>query len=151
LARVLESPRDVEARARMQLGAAFSGLAIENSMLGAAHSAANPLTAHHGVVHGQAVGLMLPGVIEFNALLPEIETVYLDLAMHVGLRSVHDLASGVRKELTLAGLSAPLASFGVTADGIPALAEEAAKQWTAQFNPREIRAADFAKLYEEVL
>jgi alcohol dehydrogenase len=112
LARVLESPRDVEARARMQLGAAFSGLAIENSMLGAAHSAANPLTAHHGVVHGQAVGLMLPGVIEFNALLPEIETIYLDLAMHVGLRSVHDLASGVRKELTLAGLSAPLASLG---------------------------------------
>jgi alcohol dehydrogenase len=57
----------------------------------------------------------------------------------------------VRKELTLAGLSAPLASFGVTADGIAALAEEAAKQWTAQFNPREIRAADFAKLYEDVL
>jgi len=151
LARVLESPRDVEARSRMQLGAAFAGLAIENSMLGAAHSAANPLTAHHGVVHGQAVGLMLPGVIEFNGLLPEIETVYLDLALHVGLRSVHDLANGVRRVLELAGLAAKLSSFDVTSDGIPALADEAAKQWTAQFNPREIDAADFAKLYEAAL
>jgi len=29
------------------------------------------------------------------------------------------------------------------------LADEAAKQWTAQFNPRAIRALDFARLYEE--
>src|SRR3954469_15562483 len=61
-ARVLEAPRDAEARARMQLGAAFGGCAIENSMLGAAHSAANPLTAHHGIPHGQAVGMTLPAI-----------------------------------------------------------------------------------------
>ena len=36
----------------------------------AAHSAANPLTAHYGIVHGQAVGLMLPQVIRFNAADP---------------------------------------------------------------------------------
>jgi alcohol dehydrogenase len=143
--------RIVEARARMQLGAAFGGLAIENSMLAAAHSAANPLTAHHGVVHGQAVGLMLPGVIEFNALLPEIESVYIDLALHAGLRSVHDLVLGLRKLLALAGLAESLASFGVTRQGISALADDAAKQWTAQFNPREIHAADFAKLYTDAL
>ena len=57
--------------ATMQLGAAFAGTAIENSMLGAAHSAANPLTAHYGIVHGQAVGLMLPHVMRFNAEVPE--------------------------------------------------------------------------------
>ena len=67
LERVLDDPRDLEARSRMQLGAAFAGTAIENSMLGAAHSAANPLTAHYGIAHGQAVGLMLPAVIAFNA------------------------------------------------------------------------------------
>ena len=35
-------------------------------MLGAAHALANPLTAHFGIAHGQAVGLMLPHVIRFN-------------------------------------------------------------------------------------
>jgi alcohol dehydrogenase len=151
LPRVLEVPTDVEARARMQLGAAFAGLAIENSMLGAAHSAANPLTAQYGIAHGEAVGLMLPGVIRFNALLPEIETIYRELALHVGLRSIHDLIDGLRHLLAVAGLDARLSTLGIAQGGIPALAEDAAKQWTAQFNPREIHAADFAELYEEVL
>src|SRR5437762_6636264 len=61
---VLLNPNDLEARGRMLLGAALAGLAIENSMLGAAHAAANPLTAHYGIVHGQAVGLMLSSVVQ---------------------------------------------------------------------------------------
>ena len=48
------------------LGAAWAGLAIENSMLGASHALANPLTARFGIAHGQAVGVMLPAVIRFN-------------------------------------------------------------------------------------
>jgi alcohol dehydrogenase len=43
--RVLSHPNDLESRGRMLLGAAFAGMAIENSLLGAAHAAANPLTA----------------------------------------------------------------------------------------------------------
>src|SRR6266436_162906 len=67
LPEILLHPNDLEARGRMLLGAALAGMAIENSMLGAAHAAANPLTAHYGIVHGQAVGMMLPHVIRFNA------------------------------------------------------------------------------------
>ncbi len=44
----------------MLLGAHLAGAAIEASMLGAAHACANPLTARFGIVHGVAVGLMLP-------------------------------------------------------------------------------------------
>jgi alcohol dehydrogenase len=64
--RVLENPEDLEARGSMLLGAAFAGTAIENSMLGAAHAAANPLTAHYDIVHGQAVGMMLPHVVRLQ-------------------------------------------------------------------------------------
>ena len=39
----------IGARGAMQLGAYWAGLAIENSMLGAAHACANPLTAQIGV------------------------------------------------------------------------------------------------------
>ena len=70
LPRVLANPADLDARGRMLLGAALAGTAIENSMLGAAHSAANPLTAHFNVVHGVAVGVMLPHVVRFNARSP---------------------------------------------------------------------------------
>ena len=65
-ARVLEHPDDLVARGEMQLGACFAGLAIENSMLGATHALANPLTAEYGIPHGEAIGLLLAHVIRYN-------------------------------------------------------------------------------------
>ena len=65
--RVLEQPDDLEARSCMQLGAFLAGMAIETSMLGAAHACANPLTAKYQITHGLAVSLMLPHVIELNS------------------------------------------------------------------------------------
>jgi alcohol dehydrogenase len=151
LPRVLAAPNDVDARARMQLGASFSGMAIENSMLGAAHSAANPLTAHHGIPHGHAVGIMLPGVIRFNSELPAAYVHYGELATAAGFGSADEVAPRVEEVLELAQMRKPLSHFGVTRENIPALAAEAAQQWTATFNPRAITAADFARLYEEIL
>jgi alcohol dehydrogenase len=40
-----------------------------------------------------------------------------------------------------------LAECGVTAGAVPVLAPEAAEQWTARFNPREVSAPDFVALY----
>jgi len=141
---VLCEPANLDARARMQLGAAYAGAAIENSMLGAAHAAANPLTAHFGIVHGHAVGLMLPHVVRFNASQNESAAIYarLDSGAEALARRLSDLVK-------LAGLSPSLADCGVEKSSLPMLADEAAKQWTAQFNPRAIRALDFARLYEE--
>jgi alcohol dehydrogenase len=149
LPRVLSNPQDVEARTAMQLGAAFGGLAIENSMLGAAHSAANPLTAHYNIVHGQAVGLMLPPVIRFNAGDPATRPLYEDLAHAARLASVDELVRRVEELLELADLWQPLSRLGVPDDALPQLATEAAKQWTAQFNPRPVSHADFVRLYEQ--
>src|SRR6185436_5126503 len=65
--RVLLHPADAEARAAMQLGAHFAGMAIEQSMLGAAHACANPLTARYDVPHGLALAILLPHVVRWNA------------------------------------------------------------------------------------
>src|SRR6185503_20132411 len=65
-----------EDRGHMQLGAALAGIAIENSMLGAAHASANPLTARHNVTHGHAVALMLPHVMRFNAEDAAVSAIY---------------------------------------------------------------------------
>src|SRR3954468_19233803 len=58
--RVIVHPGDMEARSMMQLGAHFAGVAIEQSMLGAAHACANPLTARCGLSHGVALAILLP-------------------------------------------------------------------------------------------
>ena len=149
--RVLDDPRDLEARSRMQLGAAFAGTAIENSMLGAAHSAANPLTAHFGIVHGQAVGLMLPAVIAFNARDDEAHNRYLELAMIAGFATLDDLIGELDTILEAARMREGIAKLGIDRGAFPKLAAEAAQLWTAGFNPRRIDAQDFEELYAEVL
>ena len=157
LPRVFHDPKDLEARGRMQLAAAFAGMAIENSMLGATHAAANPLTAHYGIVHGQAVGMMLPYVVRFNGRDPEALKAYAELASAPEIACISDgldtaleaLIDHLEMLLDVAQMPRSLADCGVAAAMIPTLAEEAAKQWTATFNPRPITARDFADLYEQ--
>lgn len=156
LPQVLKHPKDIEARGKMLLGAAYAGVAIENSMLGAAHSAANPLTAHYNIVHGQAVGMMLPLVIRFNAENPDALRAYAELASGPELATVKGglttaleaLLARLESLLNLAGFPRSLTECGVEPAKIKLLAEEAAKQWTASFNPRRIEVADFVGLYE---
>ena len=149
--RVLRDPLDLEARGLMQLGAAFAGTAIENSMLGAAHSAANPLTAHFGVVHGQAVGLMLPAIVAFNSRDPLAHERYLELSAAADLGPIEEFIAELEMLLDVAKLREGLSKYGIDAKQFPVLAKEAEQQWTATFNPRPITADDFEEIYGEVL
>jgi alcohol dehydrogenase len=150
LEQVLDQPEDLTARAAMQIGAAFAGTAIENSMLGAAHSAANPLTAHLGMVHGHAVGIMLPAVIRFNAADPRGRAMYMEHAAAAGIRSIEELVERVEEVLDAAGMRVERRKYTLEPSLVPVLAEEAARQWTATFNPRPVGPADFAAFYQEV-
>lgn len=141
LEQVINEPGNLEARARMQLGAAFAGTAIENSMLGIAHSCANPLTAHYGIVHGQAVGTMLPEVIAFNQRSEAVAAVYKSLFPG-------DLNARIRSHLAVSNMDRSLGSLGVEREKLSHLAEEAAKQWTAQFNPVPVDASALLTVYE---
>jgi len=141
----------IAARSAVQFGAALAGLAIENSMLGAAHALANPLTAAHHVAHGQAVGLMLPHVVRFNG--PACGAAYADLLREIGMAVAADaagerLARWLSDLLTAARLATSLTSAQVAAPETTRLAAQAASQWTADFNPRPVTATDLAALYE---
>ncbi len=152
---VLREPKNVEARAAMQIGANFAGTAIENSMLGACHACANPLTAHYGLTHGIAIGVMLPHVVRFNS--PAVSELYGDLAHDVGLQNGDRSAAGellalrIIELMRIAGLPTTLSECGVSAGILSLLADEARQQWTAQFNPRPVTESDFLHLYQSAL
>lgn len=131
------------ARENMLLGAHLAGIAIEKSMLGAAHACANPLTALHGIVHGVAVGLMLPHVVRFNTAT---ENPYSDLMADAG-----ELAGALDRLLLGAGLPSRLGVLGIREDHISELAEMAARQWTCGFNPRPAGPQDLAGIYRQAL
>ena len=139
---------DDAVRSDMLLGAHLAGAAIEQSMLGAAHALANPLTARFGVTHGAAVGRMLPHVVRFNAEDPAARAVYEDLAAAGGLDPTAEaLAEFLSSLLPHAGVAAGLEQTGATAADLSDLAKMAAEQWTAGFNPRPVTPADLEGLY----
>ena len=149
LPRVLEAPEDLAARGDMLLAAAYAGLAIEQSMLGAAHSMANPLTARLGYPHGQAVGLALPHVVRFNAADDAAGATYAELSRVAGgPQRAEALVERLQALLELCALPAP---GEVAAPDVSDLAAEAAGQWTAGFNPRQVTAEGFVGLFEAVL
>jgi alcohol dehydrogenase len=140
----MRDPSDVDARQRMLLGAHLAGAAIENSMLGAAHALANPLTGLCEVVHGSAVGMMLPHVIRFNSA--NGGRPYADLA-----GDPEALAERVEAMLQTAALPRKLGDVGVPESKLPELAGMAATQWTATFNPRAVGEDDLLAIYRMAL
>jgi alcohol dehydrogenase len=156
---VIQDPSHVAGRSNMQLGACFAGMAIEASMLGAAHALANPLTAMLGVPHGQAVGMMMPHVIRFNSSV--VGDRYLRLVRFLDAQHAKEegqasewLQSRMTGWLEEAGLATRLRALeGWPSDPdaenrlLETLSESATKQWTGTFNPRPLSVTDFQELY----
>lgn len=176
--RVLASPLDLEARAAMQLGAHYAGMAIELSMLGATHACANPLTARYGTTHGSAIAVMLPHVVRWNAgVVASRYHELLRIARRDGgqasssvvpsfrsasgreqraegneqmpaLNPGEDLASRLAQLAAAGGLPAALRAVGASSEDLPSLAQEASQQWTGRFNPRPFDTAGAREVYE---
>ena len=111
----------------MLLGAHYAGIAIEQSMLGATHACANPLTARYGTTHGVAIGVMLPHVVRWNdeAVGGRYRELQPELAAFLEAARARGRPAGGRS-----------ASWAPRPDDLPALAADAATQWTGTFNPR---------------
>jgi alcohol dehydrogenase len=148
--RVLSTPHDVRARGAMLLGAHQAGIAIEQSMLGAAHACANPLTARYGTAHGVAIAVMLPHVVRWNA--EHVGSRYAELlrtdppgdpiaAAEQLARRLEDLRRAAELPATLRELRVPREDFAV-------LAADAATQWTGTCNPRPFDVSSALELYE---
>jgi alcohol dehydrogenase len=152
--RVLAAPRDLAARGAMQLGAYYAGVAIEHSMLGAAHACANPLTQHYGTSHGEAVALLLPHVVRWNSFV--VASRYAEL-LRVAGRDADALGAGDAlaarlEELKAAGtLGAGAFAACVPEGDLETLAADASGQWTGTFNPRPFDAGGALEIYRRAL
>ena len=148
---VLANPRNLEARGAMQLGAYYAGLAIENSMLGATHACANPLTARYGTPHGEAIAMLLPTVVRWNesaAADRYDELVQLSSVTKAGqLSATEALAQRLEQLAASGGLHTRLSQAGISDADLSALAADAAEQWTGNFNPRTFNLEGALEVY----
>ncbi len=151
--RVLAQPSDLEARGAMQLGAFYAGVAIENSMLGATHACANPLTARYGTAHGAAIAMLLPSVVRWNeSVAARYYEMLLNWSSVAGkqpdLSATEALARRLEALAEAGGLRNKLSATGVSQTDLHDLATEAAEQWTGTFNPRPFNKEGAIEVYQ---
>jgi alcohol dehydrogenase len=137
--RVVEDGGDLEARGAMLLGAHFAGMAVEHSMLGAAHACAHALTAGAGIPHGVAIAAVLRWVVEWNSEVSGD-----------GYREIFsgDLVHRLGQLSEKGGLPLSLRDAGVARESLPRLADDAGSQWPGRFNPRPFDAAAALEILE---
>src|SRR5678815_2220956 len=151
--RVLNQPENLEARGAMQLGAYYAGVAIENSMLGATHACANPLTARYGTAHGAAIAMLLPSVVRWNEKFAFDHYFRLlswsSVSGHTGdVTATEALARRLEELANIGGLRTSLRAAGINQSELPELASEAAEQWTGTFNPRPFDQQGAIEIYQ---
>ena len=144
--RVLVRGDDIDARSSMMVGAHFAGIAIEQSMLGAAHACSNPLTARYDLAHGLALALLLPHVVRWNGpVVAERYAALIGVTTEVGAANM--LAERLEAFARAGGLAGRLREHGVDEKALPELAELAAQQWTGTFNPRPFDVSAALEIY----
>lgn len=154
--RFVANRKDEEAACAMMAGSTFAGLAFAWSRLGNVHAMSHPVSGFFHVAHGVANAILLPVVVEYNALADNgrYEKIYNYIkgnkAPVTGF-TPQMLADEVRELNSSLGIPKSLSEVGVTEDKIPQMAEDAMKSGNILVNPRQTTLKDIIALYEKAM
>ncbi|HWH22785.1 MAG TPA: iron-containing alcohol dehydrogenase, partial [Allosphingosinicella sp.] len=158
LLKACESPRDLDARGKMLLGAHLAGVAFSNAPVAGVHALAYPLGGHFHVPHGLSNALMLRHVLGHNmqAAMPlyaELGSLLDPALERLGSQAqAQGLIEYMDRLSAGSGLPQRLREVGVREEHLDLLAAEAMKQERLLVNnPCEISEADARRLYEAAL
>ena len=146
---------DVEAACAMMAGSCFAGIAFAWARLGDVHAMSHPVSAFFHVAHGVANAVLLPTIMEFNALADQGR--YAKIYTYITGKQAGsdfvpmDCVAAIRQLNKDLGIPACLADVGVTEDKIPQMAIDAMKSGNVLVNPRATTLKDVEALYKKAL
>lgn len=153
--RYVANRADIEAAEAMLTGSLFAGIAFSWARLGDVHAMSHPVSAYFNVPHGVANAILLPTIIEFNALADQgkYSKIYAYIANHEVPEDFEpiDLVALLRELNAVLGIPATLHDAGVTAESFDAMADDAMKSGNIAVNPRATTKADVLALYQKAL
>ncbi len=156
LRRFVANRKDEEAACNMMLGSTFAGISFAWARLGNVHAMSHPVSGYFHVPHGVANSILLPTVMEYNALADhgryEIIYNYIRKSKEEVSNFVPSmLVDELRKLNQDLGIPKSLSEVGVTEDLIPNMAEDAMKSANVLANPRQTTVNDIIALYKKAL
>ena len=145
---------NLKARSDQMLGATYAGIAMSNALQGVCHATTAPLGAYFHIPHGDANAMCLPQAMKFNSVAVPEKMVEMGVAMGMGqpgMLTADEVVENIFK-LSKACNMPGLASYGVSIDKIDEqFITEVVTEYTAAFNPREIRREDVIPFIEACL
>ena len=154
--RFVANRKDEEAACAMMSGSMFAGIAFAWARLGDVHAMSHPVSAFFGVQHGVANSILLPVIVEYNALADHgrYEKIYNYISEEK--EPVKDfkpemLVEEIKKLNASLGIPKTLSEVGVTEDKIPQMAADAMKSGNIAANPRQTTLKDVEMLYRKAL
>lgn len=153
--RFVANRQDEEAACNMMLGSTFAGVAFAFARLGNIHAMSHPVSAFFHVAHGVANAVLMPTVLEYNALADQGR--YAKVYKYVTGKDAGpdfvpmDLVKEIRQLNADLGIPACLADLGVTEDKIPTMAADAMKSGNVLVNPRRSTVKDIEMLYKKAM
>ncbi|PKU24880.1 alcohol dehydrogenase [Telmatospirillum siberiense] len=153
LPRAIADGGDREARAGLSLASLYGGFCLGPVNTAAGHAVAYPLGTRYHVAHGAANALIFPHVLAFNAPVVADRTAAVLAALGLPAAkessAVFDFASRWCAGL---GCEMHLSAFGVSAEDLPAMADEAhAIRRLLDNNPRDVGRDDILAMYRAAL
>jgi len=152
LPRAVADGADREARAQLLLAAHLAGTGMARTGLGLCHAIGHAIGGRFGVPHGEALALVLPSVLRFNAAVCRDRIA--DLAVPLGAGRTDRSAawnSGAAIDAVAAlaaslGLGELPAGIALTPDDYPQIAQDALADEVLANTPRPPSAADITSL-----
>lgn len=147
---------DEEAASAMLVGSMFAGIAFSWARLGNVHAMSHPVSAYFDVPHGIANAILLPTILEYNALADKGK--YDKIYRYISRTPVSKeeflpeiLVDEIRQMNIDLQIPRGLSEVGVRKDLIPAMAEDAAKSGNIAVNPRSTTLKDIVALYQKAM
>ncbi len=154
--RYVANRTDIEAAQAMLVGSLFAGIAFSFARLGNVHAMSHPVSAHFNVAHGVANAILLPTIVDYNALADhgKYRKIYNYIAqIPLGTDEFESfmLADEIRDLNDILGIPASLSEVGVKEEAILAMAADAMKSGNIAVNPRASRLEDIVTLYHKAM
>jgi alcohol dehydrogenase len=156
LRKFVANRKDEEAACAMMTGSNFAGIAFAWARLGNVHAMSHPVSAFYHVPHGVANSILLPTVMEFNALVDNGRYEVIYNYMREGNEVVKDfkpemLIEEIKKLNADFGIPKSLSEVGVKEEMIVEMAKDAMKSGNVLANPRETSLDDMIELYKKAI
>ncbi|MGL5191571.1 MAG: iron-containing alcohol dehydrogenase [Cetobacterium sp.] len=145
-----------EAACGMMAGSNFAGISFAWARLGNVHAMSHPVSAFYHISHGIANSVLLPTVMEYNAVTDNgrYEKIYNYISENKNSSEVFKpemLIDELKKLNAELGIPKSLSELGVKEESIEAMAKDAMKSGNVLANPRETNLNDMIELYKKAL